>query len=222
MAAGYRRKPLNIGAIVAALAIEGVVVFALVRGLAAHWADSQASETVLTAVNLRLPPAPPPEPVEKAAGSAAPAGPRSLVPAIPEPAVPLASPTPAPAAAGTAVAGAGSGAGGTGSGTGAGGVGTGEGSGRMSAPVRIAGALSDRDYPAAAGRAAGTVAIAFRVRIDGGVDSCRILATSSSVVLDGLTCSLVEKRFRYSPARDESGRPVAGTVRTTFTWGTRR
>lgn len=222
MAVGTRRKPHSIGAVVAALALEGALVFALVRGLAAHWSDPQAAEPVLTAIALNPPPAPPPEPVKKPAGNSAPSGPRSTAKVVPIPAIPLASPSPATTAAGTAVTGAGSGAGGTGSGTGAGGFGTGEGSGRTSAPVRIAGALSDRDYPRGAGRASGTVAIAFRVEADGSVNACRILASSGMTVLDELTCSLVEQRFRYRPARDETGRPVAETVRTTFTWGTRR
>jgi protein TonB len=91
-------------------------------------------------------------------------------------------------------------------------------------PVRIAGALTDRDYPraAAAVHAAGTVAIAFRVRSDGGVDRCAVIASSGAPLLDDLTCELVERRFRYSPARDAAGREVDAVLRTSFTWGTRR
>jgi protein TonB len=90
--------------------------------------------------------------------------------------------------------------------------------------MRIAGALSDRDYPreAAAVNAGGTVAVSFRVRADGGVDSCRVLGSSGYAQLDGLTCALVERRFRYRPARNMAGEPIATTLRTTFTWGTRR
>lgn len=122
---------------------------------------------------------------------------------------------------GSADAGAGSGAGGEGSGTGSGRGGSGSGSGIGEAAVRVAGALSDRDYPRDARGVSGTVAIAFRVRADGLVDQCRPIASSGAAVLDDLTCGLVERRFRYRPARDASGQPVDSELRTSFTWGQR-
>jgi len=135
--------------------------------------------------------------------------------------VALASPTAAASTAGAAASGAGPGAGGSGNGTWAGSGGNGGGGGAAVPAQRVAGALSDRDYPRDAGRAGGTVGIAFTVRSDGRVDGCRVLGSSGSARLDGLTCSLVTQRFRYRPARDASGQAVDSTLRTAFTWGTR-
>jgi protein TonB len=97
----------------------------------------------------------------------------------------------------------------------------GTGGGLAAAPQRIAGALRDRDYPRGGG-ASGTVAISFRVRTDGRVDSCRVIGSSGTEELDELTCDLVEARFRYRPARDTAGNPVDYVLRTSFTWGFRQ
>jgi len=165
-------------------------------------------------------PTPPPKPVPKPAGAAAPTAAKAPR-AEPSPKVTLASPTAAASTAGAAASGAGPGAGGSGNGTGAGSGGNGGGGGPAVPAQRVGGALSDRDYPRDAGRAGGTVGIAFTVRSDGRVDGCRVLGSSGSARLDGLTCSLVTQRFRYRPARDAGGQAVDSTLRTAFTWGTR-
>ena len=213
----------KLAAAFAAVAIEAGLVWAFVSGLATRWVKSvaPANLTITEFAPEAPPPSPPPKPVAKPEGAAAPAGPKARREPVPAPSIALAAPTPAPTAAGRAAAGAGTGAGGTGSGTGAGGSGTGAGSGLASGPQRVAGALSDRDYPRGAGRPSGTVGIAFRVRSDGGVDDCRVIASSGSVQLDGLTCSLVQQRFRYRPALDPAGRPVDSRLRTSFTYGAR-
>jgi periplasmic protein TonB len=225
----------------AAGAIQVVLAIVIVRGLAAHYLGTEeATDTTLVALSERErkpePPPSPPPPDEKDAGEGAPpalkAEPRPQE--APKPKLVIASPTPAPTVAGTGTAlskglasvpGPGSGAGGVGNGTGTGtgGTGSGSGTGARTAPVRIAGGISDRDYPRGAAErgAAGTVAISFRVRSDGRVDGCRVIGSSGDGQLDGLTCSLVERRFSYRPARDGAGRPVDSTLRTTFTWGTR-
>ena len=213
----------KLAAAFAAVAIEVGVVWAFVSGLATRWVKSVAPAhlTVTEFAPEALPPSPPPKPVARPEGAAAPAGPKAQREPALAPRIALATPSPAPTAAGQAVIGAGSGAGSTGSGNGAGGAGSGAGGGLASGPQRVAGTLSDRDYPRGAGRPSGTVGIAFRVRSDGAVDQCRVIATSGSSQLDGLTCSLVQQRFRYRPALDPAGRPVDSALRASFTYGVR-
>ncbi len=120
------------------------------------------------------------------------------------------------------VPGPGTGSGGVGTGTGSGRQGTGPGGGGGGSPaVRRSGSISgDRDYPAAARRAGieGSVAVRFTVRTDGSVGDCEVLKSSANAELDETTCRLIERRFRYEPARDANGRPVPEVVRRTFDW----
>lgn len=229
-----RRLP---GALAAA-AVQAVLAVLIVRGLAAHYLDAPVQPAQTTVVALSEPerqPEPPPPPRDDASGEGAPpaakAEPRAQEAPLPK--IVLAEPRPAPIQAGSGVAantglapvaGPGSGRGGSGVGSGLGAGGSGSGSGAASPPQRIAGNLSDRDYPrsAAARGAAGTVAISFRVGLDGKVGDCAVIGSSGDAELDGLTCALVERRFRYRPARSASGEPVESTLRTTFTWGTYR
>ena len=184
-------------------------------------------------VRAELDPPPPPEPdaVEEGGAAETSRG-ETAEPSPPEPLAPLASPTPAEpapdagsgAASGRgAAAGSGAGTGGEGAGSGAGRGGAGRGAGTVTPPVRIAGALSNADYrrvgpPQGAG---GTVSIAFRVRPDGRVDSCRVERSSGWAVLDAATCRLVTERFRFRPARDAAGRAMAWSLKTDFTWAPR-
>ena len=145
-----------------------------------------------------------------------------MVVAPPRPAASLAGRGEAEAAGLAPAAGSGWGGGGRGDGLGAGAGGSGRGAGAVP-PARIVGALGDRDYPrsAARRRASGTTAVSFRVRPDGRVDRCVVIASSGDAELDSLTCALVERRFLYRPALNAAGEPVAATLRSTFTWGTR-
>jgi len=183
-----------------------------------------------TIVTTELDPPPPPEPDAVEEGAAAdPSRGETAAPSRPEPPAPLASPTPAPPApdsgAGSAsglgeAAGSAAGTGGDGAGSGSGQGGAGRGSGSVTPPVRVAGALTDADYrrvnPPSGAR--GTVGISFRVRTDGGVDSCRVERSSGYDVLDRATCRMVTERFRFRPARDAGGRAIAWSLRTDFTW----
>lgn len=112
------------------------------------------------------------------------------------------------AAAGAAEAGAGPGA--QWAGDGAGGGGTGRGSGGTRARL-IAGAIRDRDYPRAAraARREGSVTVRFTVSPEGRVHDCIVAHASGDAALDAATCRLIERRFRYAPARDATGTPVA-------------
>jgi len=212
-----RRKwtAAKLAAMAAALAVELTLGWVLIDGLRAHW-RKPAPEPAMTVTEIEMTPSPPPSPPPRAAPSPAGAAvpPTARAPRTePSSKVTLASPTSAASAGGAAQAGAGSGAMGAG--------GTGDGGGLAIPARRVAGALSDRDYPRDAGRAGGTVGIAFTVRSDGRVGDCRVLGSSGSPRLDGLTCDLVTARFRYHPAEDAAGHPVESTLRTAFTWGTR-
>jgi len=215
-------------AALAAAGIELALALLLVAGLAARLAEPGERTPPLvtfTAAELRPPSPPPPPPRRKSdPGEAAPRARQAAALPREAPVARIALAPPSPAAS-SAAAGDATRAGnpaGSGQGSGSGPGGEGSGSGAASPPVRMAGALRDSDYPRAAGGTGGVVAIAFRVRGDGRVDHCRVIASSGVAVLDQLTCRLVERRFRYRPARDAAGRPVPTELRTSFTWGTRR
>ena len=116
----------------------------------------------------------------------------------------------------SSVAGPGTGAGGAGSGLGGGGSG-----GGGSRAQRVRGQLNDSDYPIGARLAGieGLVAVRFTIQPDGRVNGCQIVKSSGSAELDGTTCRLIERRFRYRPARDAQGRAIAEVATTSFTWG---
>jgi protein TonB len=108
-----------------------------------------------------------------------------------------------------------------GPGTGAGGIGTGTGSGGEGArAVLVRGRLMNQDYPREAMRirAEGTVFVRFTVRTDGRVENCRVTRSSGNEALDETTCRLIERRFRYEPARDAQGRAVPETIQKTYEW----
>lgn len=222
----------------AAGAAQALLALLIVRGLAAHYLAPapEGATTTIVAISPPEPEAAPPPPHQAAAaGEGAPPALKAQArpQEAPPPKIVVADPQPVPTQAGSgdadsaglaAVAGPGSGRGGRGEGAGLGVGGSGSGGGMASPPQRIAGSLSDRDYPrSAAGRgAAGTVAISFRVGGDGRVAGCTVIGSSGDAELDRLTCALVERRFVYRPARNAAGEPVEATLRTTFTWGTRR
>ena len=86
--------------------------------------------------------------------------------------------------------------------------------------MRISGRLGNSDYPRSALRAGvqGSVKVRYTVGIDGRAGGCTVIGSSGDAALDSTTCSLIEKRFRYRPARDRSGRPVPEVVRRTYDW----
>lgn len=142
------------------------------------------------------------------------------LPPPPVVAAPVAAKGPDPDAGAAAVDGPGTGAGGSGTGLGSGGQGAGTGGGGGGAPRWLKGRIKDSDYPDAASRARveGTVTVAFEVGTDGRARNCRITLSSGSADLDGTTCRLIEKRFRYKPATDAAGRPVVSTTGWRQTW----
>lgn len=222
----------RVGAGLATLAIHGVIAAGLLWGLAIDPGAPDEAQPPPATFDLTPPPPPPPpeqqrqeDAAPKVAGDEGKKG-EALPREAPHAKIPLSE---IPAAT-TAEDGrdADAGAGTQGTGTGAGGSGSGEGGGGdggvASRAQRISGALRDSDYPRGleAQGLAGTVGISFRVRADGRVDACRVVSSSGSALLDTLTCRLYTERFRFRPAMTAAGTPVESTLRTSFTWGTRR
>ncbi len=121
---------------------------------------------------------------------------------------------------GTGAGGEGSGTGGGRSGMGAGsgsGAGTGTGAGAggvVSGPVKLDGLINDaRDFPIPPGgreiRHGHHVIVHMVVGVDGRARDCRVVKPSPDPEADRITCHLAEERFRFRPATDAQGNPVA-------------
>lgn len=84
----------------------------------------------------------------------------------------------------------------------------------------VAGYVSDLDYPKGAANRGeqGTVALRWVVDPKGQPVGCTIVSSSESLELDSVSCALVSARFRYEPALDTSGKPVASWVSQRITW----
>ena len=72
------------------------------------------------------------------------------------------------------------------------------------------------DYPTAAMEAGdqGTVQTELTIDSDGRVGRCTITQSSGHRSLDEATCSILQQRARFTPARDAESRPVASRVTT--------
>lgn len=218
----------------AALAALGVGL-GLVSGLDLHVIRS-VSEAI-EAITLPAPPPPREEPVpqdsadDKASGKASAANKHAKAAPVlaPKPKIPPPKPPPVPAApkpgagsdasaGATPNAGPGSGAGGQGDGTGSGGSGSGPGGG--SKAVWRSGAIRDRDYPREASRAkvGGEVEVRFTIQPTGRVTACRVTRSSGDASLDATTCRLIEERFRFKPATNAAGDPIASQYGWRQSW----
>lgn len=214
----------------AAVGLNLLIGYALVRGLGVDL--TRRAEETLAVFDVPIPapprrpePAPPASRAVEREGRAAPANLRATPTAVvapvpvvqppppPVPAAPVAAEGDAPSAGATELPGPGPGAGGAGDGSGAGGGGdgTGGGLGRGTPSRQIAGRIRDRDYPAAARRtgAQGSVIVHLHIDPRGRVARCEVARSSGHPELDGGTCRLIGARFRYEPARDAAGRPIA-------------
>lgn len=81
--------------------------------------------------------------------------------------------------------------------------------------------FSADDYPALAQRNGeeGTVQAELAVNGDGRVEKCTVIRSSGSKTLDEATCSILQRRARFTPARDVNGDAVSDTVTTPpVTW----
>jgi protein TonB len=109
---------------------------------------------------------------------------------------------------------------GNGSGGGSSGQGQGGDDGGGTDLVQIAGAILPRDYPKHLGNAGigGRVSVVFTVGVDGRASRCVVTRSSGVPELDGLTCRLIEQRFRFRPSIDRSGRPIPDEVEWDHDW----
>jgi protein TonB len=219
MAARLLRNRNRALAFAAAIALHGVII-ALLLILPQRAAPISASARLIAIVLAEPPPPTPtssPEPAAAPASRGADEAPSPLLP-------PRLLPSPRPARPAADVgSGEGAGAGmSAGSGAGADGFGTG-GAALSIPPRRIAGELTNADYRRVRPPegAAGTVLVSFRIGVDGQVDGCRVLRSSGFAIFDEATCRLIERRFRYEPARDGAGRPISWEIRTDYTWAPR-
>lgn len=227
---GRQRAISGGGALIAALAVG----FGLAGGLDLE-VVRKASDAI-TAIAIPMPPqpreqvVPPKASSQKASGKASAANkharaapvfaPKTKLPPI----VPPVAAAPRPGASSDASAGAtpvpgpGSGAGGRGDGTGAGGSGSGTGGGTKA--VWRSGTIRDRDYPREASRAqaGGEVEVRFTIEGNGRVSGCRVTRSSGDASLDRTTCDLIEERFRFRPATNAAGEPVASQYGWRQSW----
>ena len=135
-------------------------------------------------------------------------------------AAPVASTGPDASAGAAPVAGPGTGSGGEGMGLGSGGQGSGTGGGGGGGARWLKGRIKDSDYPRAAAKAeiGGAVIVNFDVGTNGRASNCRVVSSSGNADLDGTTCRLIEKRFRYKPATDAQGRTVPSVAAWRQEW----
>jgi TonB family protein len=80
--------------------------------------------------------------------------------------------------------------------------------------------FSADDYPLAALRRYAEGVVGFQLTIDaqGAVSGCEVESSSGDEDLDRTTCEILRTRPRYYPARDASGRAVAGSDTGRVTW----
>jgi len=84
----------------------------------------------------------------------------------------------------------------------------------------LPGLFSTDDYPSSAIRdeEQGTVSVRLTIGTDGRVSDCNVTSSSGSRALDSTTCSILKRRARYTPAKDETGRNVTDTDTARIRW----
>lgn len=215
----------RVGVIVLVALLHVAALLGLIRAFAPDF-TAQVTRTVLSTFSVTVvtpPPAPEPSKEPERAGAAADAGKKAVAREVKadKPKVDIAK-SPAPKAASTGSAnssgakdaGAGTGAGGQGSGTGSGTGGTGTGGGLTRKVEKIAGEInSAKDYPRDTRdlRKDDYVIIAITVSAEGKPTACRIHRPSKDAQANAITCTLAIQRFRFKPATDAQGNPVAST-----------
>lgn len=205
--------------------------YGLVRAFAPD-AVASAQRSVLSTFNVTInapPPPPPPPPAAEPVpdeGAAGDPGKQAVPKPVtaPTPRIPLERTTPVPRASSTGGAnssgaresGVGTGASGSGEGTGSGRGGGGQGGVAVTKPVKIAGEInSASDFPVPPGgrqaRFGTSVTVYMTVGADGRASNCRVVRPSPDREADAIVCRLAEQRFRFRPATDSQGNPVAAT-----------
>ena len=78
--------------------------------------------------------------------------------------------------------------------------------------------IIDTDYPARNHDEDGTSRFELVVGADGKPVSCTTTTSSGHGVLDQTACNAFIKRARFSPAKDEAGKPTTGRYKGSVTW----
>ena len=220
-----RRTKFGVAVVVVLLHVA--LFLALLRAFAPDF-TARAMETVVATFSVTVT-TPPPKEIDKA-GAAGDPGKKAVARAVnaQKPKIPIAK-NPAPRAASTGNAnssgahdtGAGTGANGPGNGPGAGSGGDGSGGGQVQQAVKIAGDInSARDYPIATRdlRIDDYVIVVITVGASGNPTACRVHRPSRDGEANAITCQLALKRFRFRPATDAQGNPVASTYGWKQSW----
>lgn len=237
----YSPQPPRVVSAASSLALVVLLAAILIAGLGTSPTKPGAEALVSIEIALPPPPTPPPDqprPHRTAAQARGDPSPRNIenkaTPVVAPPiAQPLTPPPPIVVAARADIAaapdtgastrpGPGQGAGGNGSGPGGGGLGgDGDGDDNVELPPRpVVDRLRYRDLPEgmlAQGQRA-VVEVLFEIEPNGRVTHCRIAEPSGYPAIDGLTCRLIEQRYRYKPARDSNGRAVQVTMSKREGW----
>lgn len=216
-------------------AVHAALGYALLTGLGVSLPDR--AQEALAAFDVTDPPPPPAEPppdpprprAERAPreeGAAAPPNVTSRATQVVAPDTPVPIPPPLTVAplAGTGgdpssgnadLPGPGTGAGGVGTGTGSGrrgdGPGGGGGGGRPALPLRRDLGTIDCGEQGSTCRSV-EIVLRFTVGTDGRVSGCRVQTPSGDPLIDREACPRAERRLRFSPALDASGRRIPATI----------
>lgn len=80
--------------------------------------------------------------------------------------------------------------------------------------------FSNDDYPQAAIRneESGTTGVRLTIGPDGRVSDCSVTQSSGSSSLDSTTCSILRRRARFTPAKDQAGNPISDTYSQRIRW----
>jgi protein TonB len=95
---------------------------------------------------------------------------------------------------------------------------------RVSQAARAQGSLpglfSTDDYPQAALRneEQGTTAVSLTIGPNGRVSGCSVTSSSGSSSLDSTTCSILTRRARFTPAKDQNGNPISDSSSARIRW----
>jgi len=209
----------RLGALVLVAAVHLLVGYAFVTGLGVD--ARRVAETALKVFDLPAAPPPPPpskpEPIRRVTKPRAAALPAKTIGGAPPvitvaPVMPVLAP-PSPAA--------GNGTGrGTGDGVGPGDGGRqGSGEGGMTPARWLKGEFHDSDVPRAL-RKIERVEFAVRIAIgpDGRIGDCTLIESSGHPELDAVACGVMQRRFRFAPARDARGDPITEVREETEGW----
>lgn len=80
--------------------------------------------------------------------------------------------------------------------------------------------FSTDDYPASSLRnnEQGTTAVRITVGTDGRVADCQVTQSSGSSALDSATCSIIRRRAKYTPAKNDDGSAAMGSDSVRIKW----